>query len=221
MEVIAIRTARVIVHLPTEEINPFGKAVYPDLTRALVERYGFMAFPQTLGDYDEEKGIVFGMGRWKDISIDRLSLFGNGIAVDTRSSTKDSEEIINEGLLWMVERFGLTFKPEMMNRKGYLSELVVHCDKPLNALNPRLAAFANTLTDQLHKVAYQSLPLVFETTGIALGFDSLNTKFTFSPFRYERLVDVPLSENKFYAGAPLPTNTHIELLELFEGLFSD
>ena len=194
MELVAIRTARVIVHLPSEEINPFGKAVYPDLTKALVERYAFMAFPQGLADYDEEKGIVFGAGRWNDIAIDRLTIFGNGIAVDTRSSTKDSEEVLKEGLAWMAEAFGLTFKPEMMDRKGYLSELVVHCDKPLNALNPRLAAFANTLTDQLHKFAYQSLPLVFETTSLALGFDSLNTKFTFSPFRYERLVDVPFGK---------------------------
>jgi hypothetical protein len=218
MEVLAVRTARTIAYVTGEELNPYGKAVYPKLTEAVVEKYGFMAYPKELSDFDEEKGIVYGAGRWGDIAIERLTLFNNGLVVDTRSSTADSEAIIEEGLQWMADTFGLVFRPDMIARKQYLSELVVRCAKPLDGLNPKLRPFAEKLSKAVSKIANQ--PLEFQTSNIAIGFDTLSTKLTFSPFRVERLIDVPFAENKFYAGAPLPTDLHIELLNEFETLLA-
>lgn len=216
MEILAVRTARTIVYVSGEELNPYGKAVYPKLTEAVVAKYAFMAYPKELSDYDEDKGVTFGAGRWGDIAIDRLTLFNNGLVVDTRSSTADSEAIIKEGLQWMAETFGLAFRPDMIERKQYLSELVVRCVKPLDALNPKLKPLAAKISKAVSKIANQTLP--FETSNFTIGFDTLLTKLTFSPFRIERLIDVPYSENKYYAGAPLPTDLHLELLTEFENL---
>jgi hypothetical protein len=216
VELLAVRTARTIVYATPEEINPRGKAVYPGLTQALVERYGFMAYPQGLGDYDEEKGVAFGMGQWNDIAIDRLTLFNNGMVVDTRSSTADSEKIITDGLEWVSKTFGLIFRPDMIERRQYLSELVIRCNKPLDGLNPKLAQFASKITEVVGGIIQQ--PIKFETSALSLGLDTLKTKLVLSPFRIERLIDVPFSENKFYSGAPLPTDIHLGLLEEFESL---
>jgi hypothetical protein len=211
MEILAVRVARLIVYFPTDELNPYGRALIPDVTTALVERYGFISYPQKAEDFDWQKGIIYELGRWNDLSIDRLGLYTTGILVDTSASTSASEAILLDALSWAAESFGLTYKPEMMNNKVYVSELIVKCE---TSLNPALESLANKLSKSVSKMVNQTVS--YEPATIALNFDLLLSKPPLAPFRLEKLADVPFSENKYHAIAPVPTEEHIQLLEEFE-----
>lgn len=214
MELLAVRTARLITLFPTEELNPRGRAVIFDVAPALVERYNFLKHPQNFEEFDEQKGITFEGGRWNDLAIDRITIYTNGILVDTRSSTDDSEKILVDALSWAAESFGFVYKPEMIKQRLYLSELLVRSEVALNALNPKLKVLSEWLSKTVSNILGQ--PLNYEAVGIGFNFDPFATKHTPTSLRIERLSEATFSENKYYTTAPLPTNEHIKFLEDFE-----
>jgi hypothetical protein len=214
MELLAVRLARAIVQLPTDEINPRGKAIIPDLTNALVERYGFLQYPQKAEDYDSEKGISFELGRWNDISIDMLKMFSNGFVVDTRSSTSDSLAFLEDALVWAADSFDLTFRPDMLNLKTILSEITFRSETALNALNPAFHRVNAMLSEAVAKITKQTLS--YDVALLHLTFDQLTSKLTLAPFRVERLVETPYADNKYYSTAPVHTEDHFKLIEAFE-----
>jgi hypothetical protein len=214
IEILAVRTARCIIHFPTDELNPKGKAIIPEIPAALIERYGFTTYPQKPEDYDPQKGVSFEIGKWNDIAIGRLAIYDTGVLVDTGSSTDDSEAIIKEALAWASEKFGLAYREDWFNRKVYLSELILKCDRKLTTLNPTLETLAAKLTTRVSEILSLSLP--FEVTGVSFGFDSFLTKNVLAGFRIERLTDARFSENRYYSSANLPTKEHIEFLNEFE-----
>ncbi len=215
MELLGVRTARLLTFFPTDEINPRGRSLIHEVIPAFVERYKFLKYPQKFEDFDETKGIRFDSGVWNDLEV-TIVLYNNGVMVDTRSSTDDSERILEDALTWAADTFGLVYKPDMLTRKAYLSELDLKCQTPLDALNPKLEAFVNKLS---HLVGQQTgHTFDYKAAALWLNFDTAFNKGPGGAFRVERLVDIPFSENKYYSSAPLPTNTHLEFLEEFEAI---
>lgn len=217
MEVLGTRTARVMAYVAIEEINPFGKALIPDVITAFVERYGFAVYPQGPADYDDTKGINFGVGNWNGTAIDAFTVYSNGILVDTRVSTDHSEALLRDAMKWLEETLDVKYRPDMFKRKGYLSEVLVKCDKPLSRLHPAIEAWCNKLSVYLEPFTDQQ-KIIFELSSLGFGYDPLSTKLPLALFRIERLLDTPFSENKYYAVAPLPTGIHLELLTDLESL---
>jgi hypothetical protein len=201
--------------LPVEELAPFGHLYEPQITKALIERCGFLSYPQKVEDYlDSSKGLEFGMGKWDDLVISKLTIYPGGLAIDTNSSTRDSERILDEMLLWAKETLGIKYESSMFEGKGYLSQLTFKSNRSLNLLNPKLGHFAKTLTKSVSdeiKFTFQ-----YETTAIILGFDTTHVKPNAATFTVERKIDTPFSENKFFSSAPVSTELHLHLLEEFE-----
>lgn len=214
MEVTAVRTARFIIHFPVEELNPSGKAMVPNVTNALVERYGFVTHPQKPEEFDDSKGIFFDIGQWNGIAISRLALYNNGILVDTSSSTDNSEAVLRDALTWASETFGLAYREEWFKQRAYLSELIVRRDKPLTLLNPALAGIAERLSKRVTEIAHQEMP--YRLAALSFGHDPLIARVGRSGFRIEHLADTAFSDNIYYSSAPLPTKEHVELLNEFE-----
>jgi len=215
MELLSVRTARLLVFFPTNELNPHGRALIQDVFPAFVERYHFAKYPQKYEEFDESNGVRFENGAWNGLQC-TIVIYHNGILVDTRSSSDDSETILEDALKWGADSFGLVYKPEMLMRKAYLSELDIKCDIPLESLNSKLDAFVNKLSTTVSQLTGQNLN--YKADALRLNFDTAFSKGPAGPMRIERLAEVPFAENKYYVSAPLPTKLHLEFLEEFESI---
>lgn len=216
MELLAVRTARLVAYLNSEELNPSGRPLAHDFMKAFVERYSFIKQPTTADEIldTQNKGVVFELGKWNDVGISKIILFDWGIAVDTNTSTEASEAIIQDILNWGAETFGLSNRPSLITQRNYVSEIVFSSDISLAAISVILQSFSDKITALVSSYLGKSLP--FETIAVSMGFDSTQSKQLFTPFQVQRLADSSFSENKYYSGAPLKTSDHIQIIRDFE-----
>jgi hypothetical protein len=214
MKLGGILLARYFAFIETTDLNPRGKAYFPDLVNAAVERYGFAKFPQKIEDFDEKKGVSFEAGRAGDFTIHKVVIHDHAIYVDTSSSTADSERLLHEMLSWLSKDHGLTFEPEMLKRCTYVSQLTFYSEGLLEKLNPALSKLSDKLSSRVPE--YFKQPLKFHPSSVISIYDPLSTKQTPAQFSIERRADTLFSEHKYFSGAPLPTEEHIALLEEFE-----
>ncbi len=216
MELLAVRTARIICYLNVEELNPNGRPIAHDYMNAFVERYAFIKRPTTAEEIldSSSKGITFELGKFGEVGINKVILFDWGVVVETSASTDACEEILQDMLNWGAERFGLSNRPSLISGKNYLSEIVFSSDMSLPTISPKLQFLGKEITDLVGSYIGSSLP--FEAIGITLAFDATQTKQLHTPFQIQRLIDSPFSQKKYYSGAPLRTFDHVRLLNQFE-----
>jgi hypothetical protein len=214
MKVSAIVLARYFAFIETIDLNPRGKAYYPDIVRAIVERYQFAKFPQKPEEFDETKGVSFQGGRAKDYTINQIMVYNHAIYVDTSSSTADSEALLHDMLLWLSKNHGVLFHPGMIKRTSYVSQLTFFSDLMMKAFAPAVLKVAARLTERVPEY-YQQL-LNYQPSALVVSFDPLSVKVGPSHFSIERRADSPYEENKFFSAAPLPTDEHIQMLEELE-----
>ena len=214
MQLSAVTLARLFVFIEPVDLNPRGRVHYPDLATALVERYGFLKFPQKAEDFDESKGIMFEDGKLGEIGNISVQVWSYGIIVDTASSTDDSEKVFEDALSWGVKTLGLSYKPAMAKRKTYVSQLTFHSDVNLENLHPAFSKLCKRLTTRVPQFFGQSL--AYTPTILFVGVDQTSIKAVPAAFTIERRAETPFSENKYFSTAPLPTEEHITFLKAFE-----
>ncbi len=214
MQISAIALARFVAFVETIDLNPRGAAYFPEMVPALVNRYGFLKFPEKLEDFDETKGVLFEGGRFNNVTIHKVQVFSNVLVSETASSTTDSEAILEDALVWASQTFGLAYRPGMITRKAYVSQLTFYSDSVLAKLNPVLLKIAEKLSARVPQ--YFGFELKYRPTAFAISYDQLAIKNGASQFSIEMRSDTPHSENKYFSTAPLPTEEHIELLQKLE-----
>lgn len=214
MEITAIALARVVSFIETLDLNPQGKAYFPNMVPALVERYGFLKFPQKLEDFDEEKGVTFEGGRFESITVQRIQVFSHVLVAETASSTSDSERILEDALTWASGTFGLHYRSGMIKRKAYVSQVIFHSDHLLDKLHPSLLKISAMLNSRVPK--YFGRELDYRPAGLTISYDPGSIKSGTSVFSIEPRAEIPYSEHKYFSTAPLPTEEHIELLGWLE-----
>jgi hypothetical protein len=182
----------------------------------LVKRCEFQKFPTTYADLDEQKGVEFLEGKWGEVTVDRLTVYQNGILLDTRASTAESERILDEALRWAAAEFGVAYRSGMIKRKGYVSGLTFYSEVPLlNRLNPSLSRLSERVGNAAGQIVGK--PLSFEPIALSIHHDWLPVgRQPIAPFTISRRAETPFSESKYYSEAPLPTDLHLSLLEEFE-----
>jgi hypothetical protein len=215
MTTLNVRTARAIWLVDARDLNPRGLEILPMLD-AIRDRYSFQVYPRTIEEANEQdpKGIVFAGGSF-DIdggryAIVKATMYGDGIVAESVLSTDFTEAFLADALSFLSGEFGLTYRPEMIHKKIYLSELVVHTEKSLNPLFSKLSG----LGESLSRLTGQ----IFEPTGFSFGIDTQATPARPVPFRLEREVNKGFDQGRYYSAAPLRTSEHEDLLRELEGM---
>jgi hypothetical protein len=186
----------------------------------LVNSYKFKKFPLPNEKLDETKGIKFEEGEFKNkedetILIPSFTIYNDGFIADSRSSTKDSDEFMEEILTKAHDEFNMTHYEEVIKRKNYLSQMFVSMDKSLESLNPKVKEISKYLSENI--VGFENA--LFRMAGISFFPDQKPApNINPAPFSIERQVGSPFSYNRYFSTAPLRTEKHWELLNIFEGI---
>jgi hypothetical protein len=214
LQLSAVILARVLGFIETFDLSPRGQAYFPEIVAKLVERYNFQKFPQKIEDFDESKGVEFHEGRIGNRPIQKFVIWTSLLVLETRSSTADSKQILEEMLSWGAVNAGLNYKPGMIKRFGYVSDLTFYSDVPILSVNPALTKLAVKTSIALSEIWQE--PVHYEPANLAVAHDPMARKYGIAPFSISRRAESRFSENKYFSEAPLPTDEHISLLEEFE-----
>jgi hypothetical protein len=215
MTVLNVRTARAIWLVDSRDLNPHRIDIAP-LLAALAERYRFQVYPKTPEQYNEygPEGIVFANGSFAvdgtSYAIQKTTIHGDGIVMDTAASTDFSEAVLCDALTFAADQFGLTYRPEMIHTRIYTSELVVYTEKDLGQYFAPLAGIQADLRE------LTGLP--FEPFGLSFSIDMQASTARPAPFKFEREVGKHYSQQRYYSSAPLKTSQHEQLLRRLESL---
>ena len=214
MKLSAVLLARVLGFIESADLNPRGGLFFPDIVRELVQRYEFQKFPKTVEELDESKGVEFHEGKIDGNTIQKFVIWNSLLVLETRSNTTDSKEILEDMLTWGAANVGLNYKPGMIRRFGYVSDLTFYSDIPILRANPALTKLAAKTGAALTDIWQE--PVQYEPANLAIGHDPMARKYGIAPFSITHRAESRFSENKYFSEAPLPTDMHIALLEEFE-----
>ena len=216
MELIAINLARLLAFLEIQGFDPRGRTSTPDGFKRIGNRYSFVKIPEKFEEFNFEKGVEFLAGKLGEINIDKLTLYGDGLIIDTRSSSDDCDAVLADLLAAVKEERGVwDIKP---SRRLRLSNIVFRSDLKLSLLHPALQLIADRVAKAVSADIRQDVR--FEPSSLALGAETFSMKLAVNPFNIERRLNVPFSENTYFSSAPLSTAQHLELLEELEGILT-
>lgn len=218
MKLLSVNLARSLWFIPTLELNPKGLNLYPVIIPLLLDTYKFKKYPLDKDVFDETAGVKFESGEFTSINgnqiIINLTIFSDGLMVDTRSSTKDSDAFLKEILTRLSETFNLPNYEQIIRRKGYNSQLYVNTNKSIEFLNPKLSEISEYLSNNV-----EGFDVKYEAGGITFWPDQINANKPIN-FSFERVLNIPFSENKYFSAAPLETEKHLDLLDKLEPILS-
>jgi hypothetical protein len=218
MQLASVLLARYFGLIQIGELNLNGALYYPELVKALVDRYGFVKYPTNFESLDESKGVEFIGGRSGRRVIEKLMILDTGVYLDTTVNTTVSRELWLELMEWAVQTFGATFQPAMIKRQVYVSHVTFQSDIPVLAVNPILAKIGQLITAEVERNYGRHLE--YEPTLVGIHLDMESIKLGTAPFTVQRREGVPFAENKYFSSAPLETDLHLELLKIWEQAMS-
>src|ERR1700683_4444745 len=205
MKLLSIQLARSLWFVDLAELNPRGKNVFVDFIPMLIEEFEFKQFPKEGEDFKD--GMKFTSGTFTNSLGDDLqvglTIFSDGFAADAYTSTKACDEFLEQAIS-LLSQMGYFFERSMVQRKSYLSQVVVRCTGKLASLNPKLEAFAKQITESVGGAA-------FDFAGLEFWPDQTQV-YKPANFSFQRKTGDPSSSDRFWSQAPLPTDRHLELL---------
>lgn len=213
MKLSAVILAKTLAYIEIADLNATGKLFYPEVVKAIAERYRFERLPKI--EERDEKGLIFEEGKIGNKVISKLTIFQALIVLETRSNTSDSKQLIEELLLWSAAKFDLTYNPNSIKRYAYISDLTFYSDVPLlGAACKPLLELASKTSAALTEIWQE--PVQYYPANIAIGHDPMTRSHSIAPFVITHRAESRFSENKYFSEAPLPTDMHISFLEEFE-----
>jgi hypothetical protein len=195
--------------------RPEGSPYLPEMAHELAIRYNFIQRPSSI---EELLGNVvnFGTGRFEDVQIDNLSIYGDGVAATAKAPTSKIDGFLDDLLQWAGERFGTVPVNVGKRRRLYESVFIAQAAgdilAPLSALQGLMAAY-NELVDGYDYDSANSHRL----TGFFFDHD-VTSAVVRRPMRFtlERRTGVPFEDNVFFTTAPLRTDDHLRFLDFVE-----
>jgi hypothetical protein len=196
--------------MEVQALDPFGKALDIEAFKELGQRYSFAKVPEQFAELDLQKGINFISGECRGVKVDKLTLYQNGLVVDTRSSTDNCQKVVDDIIGLARELFGAKVK---VGRRLFVSQLVFQSDVKMALLNPILQRIIDRLTESVSQD--MNHPYAFDAS-IVVNAELWQAKITPGVFSIERRADTPFTENTYFSNAPLRTADHLEVLQEFE-----
>jgi len=214
MQLSAIGLSRVIALFELAEMNPKGRIFLPSLISPLVNRFNFQKKPGSFEEFDLVKGVTFELGHFGDTTITKLSFFNDGISLDTRSSTQESQQVVFSILEWLSSEYGMNYNPALIKRWVYVTNLTFYSDADLTLLNPVMAYACQRLSELA--AAAGSGNLEYRLARVAMDCDKNKHKLQKAAFILERSLLARFEDNKYFAEAPLKSDDLLKLLEEIE-----
>lgn len=216
MDIINVVTARSVWLFDLAEMNPQGKKLRPGLLTWLQNKYGFERIPSSTIDVDETKALVFSRGVFKNKEVVEIQIelkaYEDGLIANSISSTRDTDAFLEDVLQSSSKDYELIYRPEMIRRKLYISEVNFRSDKYLSNLNRKLSEFAAKISALIPGDPKPP----FELGGLHFWPSQTVPDYKILRFIIERKLNTLPSENKYFSSAPLPTDDHINMLNEFE-----
>jgi len=214
MELLNVIAARSVWLFDIAELNPRGKALFPDLFDWLKDSYNFQKVPSSLTDVDDTKAFVFSTGQYQakeEIFVGvELKIYNDGLIANTQSSTRDTDRFLEDVLISASAEFSLNFRPEMIQKKLYVSELNVFSQK--NFVHPGLEKFGTKISQATSSNGH----VEFEFGGVSFWPRQSFPPLPVSAFHFERKLNTDRDHQKYFSRAPLQTDIHLQLLADFE-----
>jgi hypothetical protein len=221
MDIVNVRNARSIWLFDTRDLNPRGLSPVPFFFE-LKERYRFLGWPKTPEELSwtasSNKGIRFIDGTFsieERLLAVHLTVYNDGIVADTSSSTRDSDAFIEDVLSFAAQHFGVTYGSGMVHRRLYASELIVRLSHDLTALCEKIGMLTSRLTELA-----DARQAPFQWFGFELRQDPQIAGAIVPLFKLERELSKPAALNRYFSFASLPTESHEQLLNYLEKIFS-
>jgi len=214
MKFSAIELSRVLAFVDWNDLTPYGSLSLIKIAPRLVEKLEFSSFPKTLEQFDESKGIVFEDGLWNDIPIQKMTIYNNGIMLDTRKGTEASLSAVKEIFEWAVIEFGLAIPEYGLQKIRFLNRFTFFSDALADVGGNPIRRLAASLSEHVAEITGQTRR--YETIRIDIDFDRMEQQVPIAPLTIQRRITSPFEQNKFFTEAPLPTDTHIALIQQLE-----
>jgi hypothetical protein len=214
MKIETVITARSLWYADMRQFNPRGRNLFPLIEPLLKDWFGFTP-PQ---EHDKEKGVKFVGGEFspsgrKDDSIGiEATLYNNGIVASGRTTTDDTDLFLEHVLVRLAKGGVIEYRPEMIRRRQYASEIIAVTDKEL--IFPAFDKVCALLSGAVDGGKQE-----FTVAGLLCDIDQVVPSRQI-PFRFERRANTPFSENTYYSHGPLKTQDHIAVLDAIEEALS-
>lgn len=225
MKIKNVKLARSIWLFDLQDLNPTGKDVAEELFEWIKSAYDFSVAPDLSALLAAAKsnqaqalsaGAVFERGHFQTradvfIEISKLTVYNDGIVIDTPSSTTDGDRFAQDLLESATREFSLSYDEETVRRRMYLSELIVRSEASLDLVNPRLVAFAKRVSE-----AFSDTPQPEFHVGSLQFWSEPNDVGKHKQFTLERQAGKTSAEGRYFSQAPFQTEQHFKLLQDLE-----
>jgi hypothetical protein len=181
------------------------------LIKEMQDRYGFVEVPRKVADLNFDAGVNFLQGYFKDVVIDKLQIYNNGLLCEAVADNQQCADFLDEILSWAPEHFNLPVKPRM---KAFQSKVEISSMKDIRNTFAKFADVGALIARLLEGYGLHAPPYV--AAGLVLQHEPQkdlpgNPNFEFS-WRAER----PFEDRIYYSSAPLRTEDHLQVLNLLE-----
>ncbi len=195
----------------------------PEIAQKINDRYEFVSRPKNeellppAEDAGQLKGAEFKHGRVRRtdgrvVIVHQLTLFNDGVVVDTTTSTDDSDLILDDLAHWAKSEIrDLT----LLRPRLYVSQLEIQAAFAVENYAPAFGSLGQRISTFLTDYGSDISP--YQVSAVTLNFDQIG-KVPPHPgfFQIERRLNAPFKDNMWFAQAPLKTNDHIALLDDLE-----
>jgi hypothetical protein len=222
MKLLHVAVGRTIWLFDLLDLNPRGQAITQEAINKISERYNFKASPTITAALEAQRKnepVYFAAGEFisssgANVTVD-LKAFNDGLLADCRSNTKDSEMFLADLFAWLPMGLGLPKADVPVRKKLYVSELQLESKHLLTMINPKLVALSKSLASLVPKGSATS----YEVSSLGFATDPKDGTPLIN-FKFERLINIPFAEHRYYSSAPIHTDDHLRLLESLEEILA-